>query len=383
MDDFAWRKGTKYGTLICDLQTGVPIDLLPDRSKESLTGWLKNQEKVYIVSRDGSMTYRNAIQDAGKSIIQVSDRFHLIANLHKHMISSLKRVLPQRWSIPKENDIQNMNDSAKTFSPQSNSSQAALQDEPFVLSSSESRKWAFIQELKREFEKGQSMRSLARKYKMSRATIKKYLQSESPILHTRRKKQNTILSPYFSMIIKQLQRNATIKQIYSLIKEQGYQGSYSTVRAHIALVKKKISMSKIENPPQEQQIFRQQILPLYWKTHRDLAENEKKYLNQTLSKFPETKELYGFVQMFREQMAHLDSKGIKKLLFSFQNSAISEIKSFVSFLIKDIDAVMASLNYTYNNGVIEGQINRLKYLKRMMYGRASFELLRKRVLFRM
>ena len=78
MDDFAWRKGTKYGTLICDLRTGVPIDLLPDRSKESLTGWLKNQEKVYIVSRDGSMTYRNAIQDAGKSIIQVQIAFTLL-----------------------------------------------------------------------------------------------------------------------------------------------------------------------------------------------------------------------------------------------------------------------------------------------------------------
>ena len=104
-------------------------------------------------------------------------------------------------------------------------------------------------------------------------------------------------------------------------------------------------------------------------------------MNYLLEQFPESEELYAFVQTFRDHFKQLDSDGIKKLLSAGKDSLTSEIKSFSQFFYKDLPAILASIYYTYSNGVIEGQINRLKTIKRTVYGRASFDLLRKRVLY--
>ncbi|MEC1747884.1 transposase [Schinkia azotoformans] len=102
MDDFAFRKGTSYGTLICDLTTGHPIAMLPSRKKEDVTAWLNEHPSVKLVSRDGSHTYQKAISDADYLIVQVMDRFHLVKKLHEHMTDALKRIFPSCWLIPVE-----------------------------------------------------------------------------------------------------------------------------------------------------------------------------------------------------------------------------------------------------------------------------------------
>ena len=123
-------------------------------------------------------------------------------------------------------------------------------------------------------------------------------------------------------------------------------------------------------------------ISLYWRFQRTLAEDERKYLNYLLEQFPESEELYAFVQTFRDHFKQLDSDGIKKkLLSTFKDSLTSEIKSFSQFLYKDLPAILASIYYTYSNGVNKRQINRLKTIKRTVYGRASFDILRKRVLY--
>lgn len=373
VDDFAWRKGTNYGTLICDLKTGRPLDLLPDRSKETLTAWLKEQSQVHIVSRDGSVTYKNAIREAGDFIIQITDRFHYLSNLNKHMSEALKRIIPRQWQITKDPTKEEKTDVSA-------STNESFPEDPTPLTPAETEKWSLIQELQQKHKQGHSIRSLARTYKMSRETVNKYLKAEAPLRYSRKKKQDTLLQPYLSLIYEQIDANSTSMQIYKLIQNEGYEGSYSTVRLFTSAARK--SDRSCSDKPKEGRFYRKHVIPLYWKLHQQLSEKEMKLLNLTLRSYPETKELYGFVQMFREEVAHLDSTAIKRLLLSSKTSNIAEIRSFVSFLIQDIDAVMASIHYTYSNGVIEGQINRLKVLKRMMYGRASFELLRKRVLTR-
>lgn len=77
LDDWAWKRGLRYGTLICDLEQGVPIDLLPDRAVETVSAWLQNHPKIEIVSRDGSQEYASAIKKGAPQARQVSDRWHL------------------------------------------------------------------------------------------------------------------------------------------------------------------------------------------------------------------------------------------------------------------------------------------------------------------
>jgi transposase len=81
IDDWAWRKGHRYGTILCDLERGKVIDLLPDRSEESTERWLHEHPGAEIVSRDRASLYAEAATKAAPQAVQVADRWHLLHNL--------------------------------------------------------------------------------------------------------------------------------------------------------------------------------------------------------------------------------------------------------------------------------------------------------------
>lgn len=94
IDDFAFRKGKDYGTLICDLNTHQPLAILCGRTREFVEAWLKTHPSIQTVSRDGSKTYREAITNTNPSIAQVSDRWHLIKNVKETLFKWLEQKLP-------------------------------------------------------------------------------------------------------------------------------------------------------------------------------------------------------------------------------------------------------------------------------------------------
>src|SRR6266481_8469182 len=95
LDDWAHKRRLRYGTLICDLEQSRPIDLLPDRSVESVAAWLKQHPSVEVVSRDGSSEYASAIRKGAPQARQVSDRWHLVKNLAACVSVQLAQSLAQ------------------------------------------------------------------------------------------------------------------------------------------------------------------------------------------------------------------------------------------------------------------------------------------------
>ena len=81
LDDWAWKRRLRYGTLICDLERGLPIDLLADRTVETVSAWLKKHPSIDTISRDGSSEYASAIKKGAPQAREVSDRWHLVKNL--------------------------------------------------------------------------------------------------------------------------------------------------------------------------------------------------------------------------------------------------------------------------------------------------------------
>jgi transposase len=81
LDDWAWKRRLRYGTLICDLEQGLPIDVLPDRTVETVSAWLKKHPTSDTISRDGSSEYASAIKKGAPQAREVSDRWHLVKNL--------------------------------------------------------------------------------------------------------------------------------------------------------------------------------------------------------------------------------------------------------------------------------------------------------------
>ncbi|MEC1778989.1 transposase [Schinkia azotoformans] len=275
IDDFAFRKGSNYGTLICDLNTHQPIDLLPNRTKASVTDWLTMHSEVVLVIRDGSNIYRAGIDAVNRPMVRIMDRFHLIQILYRWMLTSLQRFLPHQWSY-----ILNLSNPPNQTETESKAEE--LQEIKIDMKPNQQKKWELIQLIKKQPQTGQSIRSLAKAHHLSRNTVKKYIESKEPPTN-KRKRRSTLLNGYINLIIIGIENNLSSHRIFEQIKQQGYKGSYR----------------------------------------------------------------------------------------------------FSQFLYKDLQPILASIYYTYSNGVIEGQINRLKTIKRTLYGRASFELLRKRVLYHM
>src|SRR5207245_1503326 len=81
LDDWAWKRRMRYGTLICDLERGLPIDVLPDRTVETVSAWLEKHPTIHTISRDGSSEYASAIKKGAPQAREVSDRWHLVKNL--------------------------------------------------------------------------------------------------------------------------------------------------------------------------------------------------------------------------------------------------------------------------------------------------------------
>ena len=99
IDDVAIRKGQTYATAIYDLKTHHLIALLEGRDAETLKDWLKNHQKVRLVTRDRASAYATAINSILPECIQVADRFHLLQNLLEHLKDIFKTTMPERIYI--------------------------------------------------------------------------------------------------------------------------------------------------------------------------------------------------------------------------------------------------------------------------------------------
>ena len=104
VDDWSYRKGHNYGTIICDLETHEVIDVLEGRDGETLKKWLREHPEVEIVTRDRASSYSSAVTSVIPQAIQIADRFHISQNLIEALNASLKEALPEKIEIPNEDN---------------------------------------------------------------------------------------------------------------------------------------------------------------------------------------------------------------------------------------------------------------------------------------
>ncbi|WP_010632955.1 transposase [Sporolactobacillus vineae] len=162
------------------------------------------------------------------------------------------------------------------------------------------------------------------------------------------------------------------------LRDRGYKATYSAVRIRVQDLRRDAEFGVKKK---EAASPRKHIRYLFWLPFEKLESEEKKILDDALSEYPMTQELYGFMQLFWDRIHFSDLETFYFLLRSKENYQGKSIRLFVDKLQEDPQSIHNALVYTYNNGLLEGQVNRLKLIKRLTYGRASFTLLRQRVLF--
>lgn len=206
------------------------------------------QPNLYIVARDGSLSYRQAISTTSAEIIQVADRFHLLKNLYESMKNALGRILPAHWQPPLGNTIEL-------------SKQSIIQELP--LTKKEQQKWELIQTIQRLYQEGYSGRQLAKQFQLSRNTVKKYLQATAPLRYRSHGRQRIQLTDYREFLQTQILQGHNATSIFKALQKQGYKGSYSSVTRWIRMNK--------NNQVQQVRISRKRIIPFFLATSLEVV----------------------------------------------------------------------------------------------------------------
>ncbi len=368
IDDFAFKKGRDYCTLICDMDKKVIIDILPSRTKEAVSTWLENYPQIKLVSRDGSVTYRTAISEALPEATQVSDKFHLIKNLLDYISKYIRRKYPKLLLIS------NSEEDGKLDCSKSTINKNALREEKLAA------KWTLMTEIKKKHKIGIGIRELAREYSMSRVTIRKYLVAESPIYWQEGSKRGSKLDKFKHLISQLLNEGNSHEEIFIIIKNKGYNRSQSYLSSYMSRNNINKNSGKSSNKYTSKSLTISAVIKIICKNSINLTNKEVKNLKELKEKYHEILLLRDLIEEFKALFKD-NSKSLDIWIQNAKELNITEINSFVLGIEKDITSVKNSTLSKYtNNGLLEGMVNKVKEIKRTSYGRCKFELLRLKVL---
>jgi transposase len=367
IDDWAYRRGQRYGTIICDLKRHRVVDLLPDRSVSTVADWLRAHPGIRVVSRDRAGVYADAIRQGLPSATQVADRWHLLKNLG----DAVERYLA-RHRLP----LREGEELCELVQPLAEPKRSTRKQEQ--QSARQAVKWERVQQVQRLHQSGLGIREISRQTGLSRQTVRTYL-TWTKMPKTVRRPRRTLLDPYKRLIADLLNESYSGVAIFRRIQEQGYQGSRSTVAQYVADLRRS-SNSGQEIALRHRRVNTRSAARLLARSDDEMDEDDKLYLKKLLEQVDGAGIIQGLCQSFRALFETHDPAGLDKWLGEAMACNVRELRAFAHGIKRDYDAVAAGITEPWSNGQVEGQVNGLKMFKRQMYGRASFALLRTRVL---
>lgn len=371
VDDWAFRKGVSYGTAIVDLKKRRIIDLLPNREMTTVQDWLQKRTNIKVVTRDRYSQYVKGVTNGLPHAIQVADRWHLIKNLGDALQKILTRCRQELRRRNKNVCIKAGNILVKPV-------REIVIPAQLLHAGSNCQRTELLLHIKQLHQQGMPKRQIARTLNMSRVTVRKYLGlQEAP----RKNEGKTNIYRFLEYIQTSMREDPEIEimQLWKEVAGKGYNGSRSTFYHHLKEYVKPVERVKLPRLNDVSWLPSKVSLLLY-KKEKLLSQEERALIKKLKSKSSEINESAILVAAFREIVERKEGNKLRKWITKVQQSGISELKGFAKGLLNDYKAVRNALGLHWSNGQVEGQINKLKMIKRQMYGRASFELLRKRIL---
>ena len=187
------------------------------------------------------------------------------------------------------------------------------------------------------------------------------------------------IKPYAGDIKDMLSEGKTFKQISAAIREKGYDGSDSTIRM-FATRERKIMKETARQGASGEKIERKWLVSLLYRPLDEVSSLSAKQLNRIIAEYPIIGRVYDAVAGFKQTLFGKKESELDKWLEETDSLEIDELCSFINGIKRDIAAVKNAITLNYNNGLAEGSVNKLKVVKRIMYGRNSFELLKGKLL---
>lgn len=412
-----------------DIDTHNVIDMIGSRDCTDVAEWLKTFPNIKVVSRDGSITYKNAISKAHPKAIQVSDRFHLLKNLTTYAKDYLMKILKAKVPI-EASEVKMIADNIselKTSTPEkltlkekcdkidSLIEKGYLKNkicktlkmdirtlDKLILMNDNERNSVFkskkqlkheenmdlklelINEVRNMFKQGFSRNGIAVRLKISRKSVINYLDPKFSVIHGHYGvKRKGLLTPYFDEINTYAKQGYTVIKILEIISSKGYKGSNSTVSHYITdwkVIHKSTYLDAIQVKRNSEIIERKTLIQLLYRPIDKIKNLSSNQLNKVFIEYPIYSDIISVVEQFRKLLAKRRIEELDTWINDVINLKIRELNSFIHGITKDLSAVKNAIIYDYNNGLAEGSVNKLKVIKRIMYGRCNFDTFRNKVL---
>ncbi|MCL2585112.1 MAG: ISL3 family transposase [Streptosporangiales bacterium] len=374
IDDFAFRRGRDYGTIIIDMETGKPVDLLPDREAGTVADWLKNHPGIEIICRDRAGAYADGARKGAPDAIQVADRWHIYHNLcehvdkaaarHRSCLDEAVREEPAEPAAPEPPDDRDLQAEA-----------AARRVEESALAARTRQRYDLVQSLKAQ---GKGIKPVMRETGLAKGTVRRFYYAETvdDLLAKVRDGRPSVLDGHKPYLHQRWNEGCTsATRLHAELKERGYKGSYSVLRDYVQQFRQEGAAPPFPSRPKARDLAR-------WiaSDPDGLVDEEKESLARIRERCPQLDALAGHVTEFARILTGRHGDRLDAWIAAVEADDQPELHSFVRGINRDYDAVLNGLTLEWSSGKVEGNVNRTKMLKRQTYGRATFPLLRKRVL---
>jgi len=392
IDDWAWRKGRRYGTVIVDLERRRPIDLLPDRAAETVVAWLQAHPQVAVIARDRGVMYIDGATRGAPDAIQVVDRWHMAKNLGEALERLFARKHDALAAMARTETAETAGaDAAPTSMPVAvprGTRARRDRDESAHRRAARLERFMTVRNLSAQ---GLGQMAIAEMVGLSHHTVKRYLQATAfPERAPRTTHHAALLDPYKPYLRRRWSegcRNGL--QLFREIQEQGYTSS----RANVARF---VTRLRHDDPPPPSSSTRphphravaprvrpptpRELAALILRCPDDLTVTQRTILERVRHADDELARAdalgHGFMRLLRERRgAELDG-----WLAEVRRDKVPEVQAFADGLETDKAAVVAGLTLPWSTGPVEGHITKLKLIKRQAYGRAGIAFLRQRML---
>jgi transposase len=378
VDDWSFRKGKIFGTILVDLEQRCVVDLLEERTSEVLADWLKAHPGVDIISRDRSTEYARGANAGAPDAIQVADRWHILKNLGDCLKNWLERQ-HKHLKPDKPTAIEGVTEAREN----SEGETEPVDPNKLYFGRSMAHRQNLFVDIVAYLEEGLPILTISKRIGLPRTTIRRWLEKGAHSVPHQKFKPLSDCIPYLEQRWQEGVRNR--KTLYRELVSQGFTGSYATVYQYTnEMIGKAFAMKQSRHAPiQAKRYSLLETLRVFSKQEDKLSSDEKQHLLRLVKKFPEAQVCHDLIQEFHKlvrQTKNNPKRTLSKWMRQAKKSSIVELQQFVNGLEQDKAAVESALTLPWSNGQTEGQVNKLKLIKRMMFGRGKFDLLRRRVL---
>jgi transposase len=374
VDDFALRRGQHYGTVLLDMATHRPVDVLDDREAQTFADWLKAHPGTEIVCRDRAGAYAEGARLGAPEATQVADRWHLWHNLAEHVENTVRAhrgcLRVSAAPLP-EGDA--AGDGAAAHEA---SEPVVVPDRELAIMTRTRERYQAISE---RAAAGMSMGAIARELGLDRATVRRFVRArdvEELLVKTRQRASLLDgFTDYLHHRWSQGARDAVV--LTGELRELGYRGSDQTVRRYLRPLRDGRDAPPARPPaPTVREVTRWLLMP-----PGELDDADRVRLKAVLAVCPELEATAEYVRGFAEMLTGRHGDRLEDWISALEaDDRLGELARFARGLRRDQAAVTAGLSQEHSSGAVEGAVNRIKMLKRQMFGRAGFDLLRTRIL---